>query len=72
MSSPAVHALAWVVTAAGIAVNLCLGILCGWSVWKAALVPADKTLHSRPMEGRTRAGRASRTSTVPSRTRYAG
>jgi OFA family oxalate/formate antiporter-like MFS transporter len=29
---------AWVVTFAGTAVNLCLGILYAWSVWKAALL----------------------------------
>lgn len=29
---------AWVVTFAGVAVNLCLGILYAWSVWKGALV----------------------------------
>jgi OFA family oxalate/formate antiporter-like MFS transporter len=51
MNSPAVPARAWVVTAAGTAVNLCLGILYGWSVWKAALVPADKSLYGAPMEG---------------------
>src|SRR3954470_21198981 len=33
---------AWVVTFAGTAVNLCLGILYAWSVWKANLV-ADRT-----------------------------
>jgi OFA family oxalate/formate antiporter-like MFS transporter len=38
-SSPAkVPAQAWVVTFAGLAVNLCLGILYGWSVWKSRLV----------------------------------
>ena len=46
-----VPARAWAVTAAGTAVNLCLGILYGWSVWKAALVPADKTLYGQPMTG---------------------
>jgi OFA family oxalate/formate antiporter-like MFS transporter len=29
---------AWVVTFAGTAVNLCLGILYAWSVWKKVLV----------------------------------
>ncbi len=33
-----VPARAWVVTAAGTVVNLCLGILYAWSVWKAALL----------------------------------
>ena len=47
----AVPARAWAVTAAGTAVNLCLGILYGWSVWKAALVPQDKSLYGQPMPG---------------------
>jgi len=47
----ALPARAWVVTGAGTAVNLCLGILYGWSMWKAALVPKDKTLHHQPMSG---------------------
>ena len=47
----AVPARAWAVTAAGTAVNLCLGILYGWSVWKAALVPSDKSKYGQPMEG---------------------
>src|SRR4051812_32528751 len=33
-----VPARAWVVTAAGTVVNLCLGILYAWSVWKAELI----------------------------------
>ena len=37
----AVPARAWVVTFAGTAVNLCLGILYAYSVWKAGL-RADK------------------------------
>jgi OFA family oxalate/formate antiporter-like MFS transporter len=36
-----VPARAWVVTLAGTAVNLCLGILYAWSVWKANLI-ADR------------------------------
>src|SRR5262245_32229623 len=52
MTQPAhVPARAWVVTAAGTAVNLCLGILYAWSVWKAALVPKDPALEDRPMTG---------------------
>jgi OFA family oxalate/formate antiporter-like MFS transporter len=47
----AVPARAWAVTAAGTAVNLCLGILYGWSVWKAALVPKDPALYGQPMTG---------------------
>ena len=46
-----VPARAWAVTAAGTAVNLCLGILYGWSVWKAALVPKDPALYGKPMTG---------------------
>jgi OFA family oxalate/formate antiporter-like MFS transporter len=51
MSSASVPARAWVVTGAGTAVNLCLGILYGWSVWKAALVPKDPALYGQPMTG---------------------
>ena len=44
MTQPAqVPTRAWVVTAAGTAVNLCLGILYAWSVWKAELVRQDKS-----------------------------
>jgi OFA family oxalate/formate antiporter-like MFS transporter len=46
-----VPARAWVVTAAGATVNLCLGILYGWSVWKAALVPSDPSRYGQPMSG---------------------
>lgn len=49
--SAAIPARAWAVTGAGMAVNLCLGILYGWSVWSAALVPADKSLYGQPMSG---------------------
>jgi OFA family oxalate/formate antiporter-like MFS transporter len=42
---------AWVVTGAGVAVNLCLGILYAWSVWKAGLLaPAGKS-PGDPMDG---------------------
>jgi len=52
MALPAtVPGRAWVVTAAGTAVNLCLGILYAWSVWKAALVPKDRALYGTPMTG---------------------
>ena len=44
-----VPARAWVVTAAGMAVNLCLGILYAWSVWKGELVPSDPALYGTPM-----------------------
>jgi len=50
--STTVPARAWVVTAAGTAVNLCLGILYAWSVWKAALVPADPALYGTAMSGK--------------------
>ena len=39
MQSTRVPVRAWVVTFAGMAVNLCLGILYAWSVWKARLSP---------------------------------
>ena len=40
MQAPAREpARAWIVTFAGMAVNLCLGILYAWSVWKAKLTP---------------------------------
>lgn len=45
----AVPGRAWAVTAAGTAVNLCLGILYGWSIWKAALV--NKSRAGQPMDG---------------------
>jgi len=50
-STASVPARAWAVTFAGTAVNLCLGILYAWSVWKAALVPTDPALHGAPMSG---------------------
>ena len=37
-----VPAQAWVTTFAGTAINLCLGILYAWSIWKSALVNVDK------------------------------
>ena len=40
---------AWVTTFAGTAVNLCLGILYAWSIWKKALVNLDK--QGQVMEG---------------------
>jgi OFA family oxalate/formate antiporter-like MFS transporter len=33
---------AWVTVFAGMAINLCLGILYAWSIWKSALVNVDK------------------------------
>ena len=37
-----VPAQAWVTTFSGTAINLCLGILYAWSIWKSALVNVDK------------------------------
>src|SRR5262245_49241500 len=42
---------AWVVTFAGTAVNLCLGILYAWSVWKANLVADAAHPAGSPMDG---------------------
>jgi OFA family oxalate/formate antiporter-like MFS transporter len=46
-----VPARAWVVTFAGTAVNLCLGILYAWSVWKANLMADDRHPPGSPMDG---------------------
>ena len=43
---------AWVVTFAGTAVNLCLGILYAWSVWKANLIADADHPPGSPMGGR--------------------
>ncbi|ACN15962.1 OxlT [Desulforapulum autotrophicum HRM2] len=37
-----VPAQAWITTFAGTAINLCLGILYAWSIWKSALVNVDR------------------------------
>lgn len=51
MDQPAkVPTKAWVVTFAGMAVNLCLGILYAWSIWKANLVDPSRPAGS-PMSG---------------------
>ena len=42
---------AWVVTFAGTAVNLCLGILYAWSIWKANLVASASHPAGSPMGG---------------------
>lgn len=42
---------AWAVTFAGTAVNLCLGILYAWSIWKAALVADRDHPAGSPMSG---------------------
>jgi OFA family oxalate/formate antiporter-like MFS transporter len=44
-------ARAWVVTFAGTAVNLCLGILYAWSVWKAHLIAVPDHPAGSPMAG---------------------
>lgn len=46
-----VPARAWVVTFAGTAVNLCLGILYAWSVWKAELIAGKGHSAHEPMTG---------------------
>jgi OFA family oxalate/formate antiporter-like MFS transporter len=53
MTSPSDHApsRAWVVTFAGTAVNLCLGILYAWSVWKAHLIAHPDHPAGSPMSG---------------------
>src|SRR5262249_42919546 len=51
MQPARVPARAWVVTAAGMAVNLCLGILYAWSVWKANLVADADHPAGTPMSG---------------------
>jgi OFA family oxalate/formate antiporter-like MFS transporter len=40
---------AWVTTFAGIAINLCLGILYAWSMWSSTLINVEKA--GQPMEG---------------------
>src|SRR5712692_9420713 len=42
---------AWVVTFAGTAVNLCLGVLYAWSVWKANLIADADHPAGSPMTG---------------------
>src|SRR5436309_1316931 len=52
MSEPArVPTRAWVVAGAGTAVNLCLGILYAWSVWKASLIADHDHPAGSPMTG---------------------
>lgn len=46
-----VPAQAWVVTFAGTAVNLCLGILYAWSVWKARLIATPEHPAGSAMTG---------------------
>ncbi|HEX4130215.1 MAG TPA: MFS transporter [Pirellulales bacterium] len=49
--APRVPAQAWVVTVAGMVVNLCLGILYAWSVWKANLIATAEHPAGSPMSG---------------------
>ncbi len=42
---------AWITTFSGTAINLCLGILYAWSIWKSALVPADLAKAGQIMDG---------------------
>jgi OFA family oxalate/formate antiporter-like MFS transporter len=52
MNQPArVPARAWLVAGAGTAVNLCLGILYAWSVWKAGLIAHEDHPPGSPMSG---------------------
>src|SRR5947209_1564127 len=46
-----IPARAWLVTFAGTAVNLCLGILYAWSVWKANLIANADHAAGTPMTG---------------------
>lgn len=49
--SSKVPARAWVVTFAGTSVNLCLGILYAWSIWKASLIADKDHRAGTPMTG---------------------
>ncbi|CAN5608922.1 OFA family MFS transporter [soil metagenome] len=52
MNSPSrVPGRAWVVTVAGMAVNLCLGILYAWSIWKKHLLATVEHPAGSPMTG---------------------
>src|SRR4051812_28723942 len=51
MAQSGVPLRAWVVTGAGMTVNLCLGILYAWSVWKAKLLPPKGVEAGTPMSG---------------------
>ncbi len=46
-----VPAQAWVVTFAGMTVNLCLGVIYAWSVWKANLIGTAEHPAGSPMSG---------------------
>ncbi len=49
--TPRVPSSAWLVVAAGVTVNLCLGVLYAWSVWKAKLLAPTDSLIGTPMAG---------------------
>jgi len=51
MTQPGVPPRAWIVTGAGMVVNLCLGILYAWSVWKSNLVAPKGVEPGSPMSG---------------------
>jgi len=51
MGQASVPARGWIVTAAGMTVNLCLGILYAWSVWKSNLVGTKDAPAGSPMSG---------------------
>jgi OFA family oxalate/formate antiporter-like MFS transporter len=51
MSQTGVPPRAWVVTGAGMIVNLCLGILYAWSVWKGNLLATAEHPAGSPMSG---------------------
>lgn len=51
MTDPRVPARAWIVTGAGTAINLCLGILYAWNVWKKSLVAPRPELAGTGMSG---------------------
>jgi len=42
---------AWITTFAGTSINLCLGILYAWSIWKSALVNVEKAGQPFPVDG---------------------
>src|SRR5215207_6174767 len=48
-ASARVPARAWLVAGAGTAVNLCLGILYAWSIWKASLLATPDRPAGSPM-----------------------
>jgi OFA family oxalate/formate antiporter-like MFS transporter len=51
MSGDRVPSRAWVVTFAGMALNLCLGILYAWSIWKKVLLGSPDHPAGSPMVG---------------------